>query len=120
MALTKEDIDAVIAQTENQDAIRHTLSNYFEGLDKPVAAAIGVQANKPFNGNINEPIDKMVDLLRKHGVDAVSFIDPQAARTDKFVVEPSGVLCPFMKPEDSLKAVTFIEDVLLNDGFLIV
>lgn len=120
MALTKEDIDAVITQTENQDAIRHSLSNYFEGLDKPVAAAIGVQANKPFNGNINEPIDKMVDLLRKHGVDAVSFIDPQAARTDKFVVEPSGVLCPFMKPEDSLKAVTFIEDVLLNDGFLIV
>ena len=109
MALTKEDIDAVIAQTENQDAIRHTLSNYFEGLDKPVAAAIGLHFRE-------KQVDEIVNLLRGQGIDAVSFIDPQAARTDKFVVEPSGVLCPFMKPEDSLKAVTLIEDTVLNNG----
>ena len=109
MALTKEDIDAVITQTENQDAIRHSLSNYFEGLDKPVAAAIGLR----FNG---KAVDEIVNLLRGQGIDAVSFIDPQAARTDKFVVEPSGVLCPFMKPEDSLKAVSLIEDTVLNNG----
>lgn len=109
MALTKEDIDAVIAQTENQDKIRHSLSNYFEGLDKPVAAAIGLSFRE-------KGIDEIVNLLRDKGVDAVSFIDPQAARTDKFVVEPSGVLCPFMKPEDSLKAVTLIEDTVLNNG----
>ncbi len=109
MALTKEDIDAVIAQTENQDAIRHSLSNYFEGLDKPVAAAIGLHFNE-------KTVDEIVNLLREQGIDAVSFIDPQAARPDKFVVEPSGVLCPFMKPEDSLKAVTLIEDTVLNNG----
>ena len=109
MALTKEDIDAVIAQTENQDAIRHSLSNYFEGLDKPVAAAIGLNFRE-------KAVDEIVNLLRGQGIDAVSFIDPQAARTDKFVVEPSGVLCPFMKPEDSLKAVTLIEDTVLNNG----
>ena len=109
MALTKEDIDAVIAQTENQDAIRHSLSNYFEGLDKPVAAAIGLNFRE-------KAVDEIVNLLRDKGIDAVSFIDPQAARTDKFVVEPSGVLCPFMKPEDSLKAVTLIEDTALNNS----
>lgn len=109
MALTKEDIDAVIAQTENQDEIRHSLSNYFEGLDKPVAVAMAT-------GIKNDNVDEVVSFLRRQGIDAVSFIDPQAAHPDKFVVTERSVLCPFMKPEDSLKATTLIEDAVLNNG----
>lgn len=120
MALTKEDITAAIEQTENQDAIRWALSNYFEDLEEPVAVAIGIgdrPAETPF---LRESIDKMVNLLRSKGVDAVSFLDPQAARPDKFVVNESGVLCPFMSPADSLKAATLILDTSIKNGYIIV
>ena len=63
-----------------------------------------------------ENVDKVVDLLRSKGIDAVSFLDPQAARPDKFVVNESGVLFPFMSPQDSLKAVILVEDTVINTG----
>ena len=120
MALTKEDIEEAIAQTENQDAIRHSLSNYFEDLDEPVAVAIGI-GEKQWDRNLHpENVDKLVNLLRSKGIDAVSFLDPQAAHSDKFVVNESGVLCPFMSPQDSLKAATLIGDTVVNAGHQIV
>ena len=67
-----------------------------------------------------ENVDKVVNLLRSKGIDAVSFMDPQAAHADKFVVNESGVLCPFMSPEDSLKAATLIGDAVINEGHQIV
>lgn len=120
MALTKEDIDIAIAQAENQDVIRYSLSNYFEGLDEPVSVAIGIGKSQWDRDMHPENVDKVVDLLRSKGIDAVSFLDPQAARPDKFVVNESGVLFPFMSPQDSLKAVILVEDTVINTGHQIV
>lgn len=124
MALSKEYIDAAVARTAYPDAVAHSLSNYFEGLQEPVAVAISVTDQK-YEDEINtvdrslhpENIGKIVDLLRDKGIDAVSFMDPEASNPDKFVVNQSGVLCPFMSPEDSLKATLFIEDELMKNGY---
>ena len=42
MPLTPEDIDRLIAGNAHEDIIRHSLSNYFEDLNEPVAVAIGI------------------------------------------------------------------------------
>lgn len=120
MALTMEDIEAAVTQTENQDAIRHSLSNYFEGLEEPVSVAIGIGSHSGDRNMHPENVDKIVNLLRENGIDAVSFLNPEAAQPDKFVVSQSGVLCPFMAPEDSLKAAVFISDTVLKNGHSIV
>ena len=111
MALTKEDIDAAIAQTENQDAIRHSLSNYFEGLDEPVSVAISLNKNNSSKEFLNrENIQYVVNLLREKGIEAVSFMDLEATEPSKFVVNDEGIQTPFLSPNDALKAVVLIED----------
>lgn len=116
MALTKEDIDAVIAQTENQDAIRHFIAptHYFENLDEPVAVAIGITKSGARGALESTNINNVVGVLRKNGIDAVSMLDKEATDPAKFVVNESGVLTPFMKPEDALKATALICDICLN------
>lgn len=119
MALTKEDIDAAIAQTENQDAIRHFIepTHYFENLEEPVAVAIGISQNGTRGEwNFNN-VNNVVDVLRKNGIDAVSMLDKEATDPAKFVVSETGVLTPFMKPDDALKATTLICDMCLNAGY---
>ena len=131
MVLSKEDIEAAIAQSQHQDEIRHSLSNYFEDLEKPVAVAIGIGNHKTGEGRFGpefdtggedrdvhpQNVDKVVNLLRENGIDAVSFIDPKATSPDSFVVTETGVLCPFMTPNDSLKATIKIENILLDNDF---
>lgn len=116
MALTKEDIDAVIAQTENQDAIRHFIAatHYFENLDEPVAVAIGITKSGARGAIESANVNNVVEILRKNGIDAVSMLDKEATDPAKFVVNESGVLTPFMKPEDALKATALICDICLN------
>ena len=106
MALTKQDIETAIGQTEHQDVIRHSLSNYFEGLDQPVAVAIAVNETG-VRGWVNEGnIETIVNALRAKGIDAVSMMDPEASRPDKYVVNGNGIQTPFLSPEDALKATT--------------
>lgn len=116
MALTKEDIDAVIAQTENQDEIRHFIAptHYFENLDEPVAVAIGVTKSGARGAIEAANVNNIVEILRRNGIDAVSMLDKEAIDPAKFVVNESGVLTPFMKPEDALKATALICDICLN------
>ncbi|MBO4520972.1 MAG: hypothetical protein J5787_07170 [Alphaproteobacteria bacterium] len=117
MALTKQDIETAIGQTEHQDVIRHSLSNYFEGLDQPVAVAIAVNETG-VRGWVNEGnIETIVNALRAKGIDAVSMMDPEASRPDKYVVNGNGIQTPFLSPEDALKATTCIEEVCCDAGF---
>lgn len=117
MALTRQDIDNAVAGNAHEADIRHSLSNYFEDLDKPVAVAISVGEGR---GNYPENVDKLVDVLRENGVDAVSFLDKQAADPSKFVVNANGIQFPFMSPEDSLKATVAIETIIRDNGFSLV
>ena len=57
MVLSKEDIEAAIAQSQHQDEIRHSLSNYFEDLEKPVAVAIGIGNHKTGEGRFGPEFD---------------------------------------------------------------
>lgn len=119
MALTKDDINNALTQTSHKDDVKHSLSNYFEGLDEPVAVAIGINKTGAREGsaaNVNE----MVSLLRENGIDAVSFVDSDAAKPDKFVVNAQGVMFPFMNPQDSLQATVFVENLMLDNGFKLV
>lgn len=138
MPLTREDIDALLVGNAHENIIRHSLSNYFEDLNEPVAVAIGIapatiisdgvrnqykllgnsdeQIDKIFNDNnfgkrdfAPSHVDALVNILREKGIDAVSFLDKQAADPSKFVVNVNGVQCPFMEPEDALKATVIIE-----------
>ncbi len=146
MPLTPEDIDRLIAGNAHEDIIRHSLSNYFEDLNEPVAVAIGIapptivsdgernyykrlghsderidehfNANR-FNKRDFDPthVDDLVNILREKGIDAVSFLDKQAADPSKFVVNANGVQCPFMEPEDALKATVIIETAARDHNF---
>ena len=62
-------------------------------------------------------VDKVVNLLRENGIDAVSFLDPKAASADSFVVTETGVLCPFLKPEEALAVTIKIDEILLNNDY---
>ena len=116
MAMNKEDIDAAIAQTENQDAIRHSLSNYFEGLNEPVSVAISLNNNYNSSHLLNrEDIQEIVNSLREKGIDAVSYMDKDAQHPSKFIVSNEGINTPFLSPEDALKASVLIEDVVCNN-----
>lgn len=131
MALTKDDIEQAINASQHPEKIRHSLSNYFEDLEKPVAVAIGVGNHKKgetehgvlwsTSGEDRDEhpqnVDKVVNLLRENGIDAVSFLDPKAAVADSFVVTKTGVLCPFLKPEEALKVAVKIDDILLNNDY---
>lgn len=117
MTLTRQDIDNAVAGNAHEADIRHSLSNYFEDLDKPVAVAISVGEDR---GNYPENVDKLVDVLRENGVDAVSFLDSQAADPSKFVVNANGIQFPFMSPEDSLKATVAVETIIRDNGFSLV
>lgn len=131
MALTKDDIEQAINASQHPEQIRHSLSNYFEDLEKPVAVAIGVGNHKKgetehgvlwsTSGEDRDEhpqnVDKVVNLLRENGIDAVSFLDPKAAVADSFVVTETGVLCPFLKPEEALKVAVKIDDILLDNDY---
>jgi len=118
--LTKDDIDNEILKTSHQDEIRHSLSNYFEGLDEPVAVVIGINEKGCRDCDDAANINKMVTLLRQNGIDAVSFLDEEAVKPDKFVVNSQGVLFPFMSPQDALKATVEIENLMLDNGLKLV
>ena len=131
MALTKDDIEQAISASQHPEKIRHSLSNYFEDLEKPVAVAIGVGKHKEgetkhgivwSSGGQDrdehpQNVDKVVNLLRENGIEAVSFLDPKAAAADSFVVTETGILCPFLKPEEALKVAVKIDDILLDNDY---
>lgn len=116
MALTKNDINNALTHTSHKDDVKHSLSNYFEGLDEPVAVAISINKTGEREGSADN-VNEMVSLLRKSGIDAVSFVDADAAKPDKFVVNAQGVMFPFMNPQDSLQATVFVENLMLDSGF---
>lgn len=113
--LTKDKIEQELAKSEYSEQIRKSLSNYYEGLNENVAVAIDFRnADRALTP---ENVQSVVSLLREQGIDAVSFIDKEAASPDKYVITESGVLCPNMKPEDALKATVYIEDLLLKNDY---
>ena len=113
--LTKDEIEQELAKSEYSDQIRKSLSNYYEGLDENVAVAIDFRnADRDMSP---ENVQSVVSLLREQGIDAVSFLDKEAAMPDKYVITESGVLCPNMKPKDALKATVYIEDLLLKNDY---
>lgn len=113
--LTKDRIEQELAKSEYSEQIRKSLSNYYEGLNENVAVAIDFRnADRAFTP---ENVQSVVSLLREQGIDAVSFMDKEAASPDKYVITESGVLCPNMKPEDALKATVYIEDLLLKNNY---
>ena len=113
--LTKDKIEQELAKSEYSEQIRKSLSNYYEGLNENVAVAIDFRnADRALTP---ENVQSVVSLLREQGIDAVSFMDKEAASPDKYVITESGVLCPNMKPEDALKATVYIEDLLLKNNY---
>lgn len=124
MALTKNDIENAVNGNPYEREIRHSLSNYFEDLSEPVAVAITIRSDKGSVEDIRDfsptHVHKLVNSLREKGIDAVSFLDSQAADPSKFVVNQNGVLCPFMNPEDALKATILIETLAKDQGYNIV
>lgn len=135
MTLSKADINDVLIGNPYEMDIRHSLSNYFEDLEKPVAVAIGLAPFKKsdleteedakenkfsMRGAFPKQVDQLVNLFRKNGIDAVSFLDPAAKNPEKFVVTPSGIMCPFMLPEDTLKATVQIETLARSENYNLV
>lgn len=115
MLLTKKDIEIEIAKTKNQDAIRHSLSNYFENLEKPVAVAISINSTKGKAAALgHEDIATLANNLRKIGIDAVSYLDKESTRPDKYIITPDGIQTPILKAEDALKATLLIEDQICS------
>ena len=113
--LTKDKIEQELAKSEYSEQIRKSLSNYYEGLNENVAVAIDFRnADRALTP---ENVQSVVSLLREQGIDAVSFMDKEAASPDKYVITESGVLCPNMKPEDALKATVYIEDLLFKNNY---
>ena len=113
--LTKDDIEQELAKSEYSEQIRKSLSNYYDGLNENVAVAIDFR--NADRGMRPENVQAVVSLLREQGIDAVSFMDKEAASPDKYIITESGVLCPNMKPEDALKATVYIEDLLLKNDY---
>lgn len=113
--LTKDKIEQELAKSEYSEQIRKSLSNYYEGLNENVAVAIDFRSAD--RALTPENVQSVVSLLREQGIDAVSFMDKEAASPDKYVITESGVLCPNMKPEDALKATVYIEDLLLKNNY---
>ena len=115
--LTKDDIEQELAKSEHSEQIRKSLSNYYDGLNENVAVAIDFR--NADRGMRPENVQAVVSLLREQGIDAVSFMDKEAASPDKYIITESGVLCPNMKPEDALKATVYLEDLLLKNDYKI-
>lgn len=116
MTLRRDDIEEIINNTKHQAEIRNTLSNYWENLDEPCAVAIPVCTQGDKIKTNPQIINQVVSTLRKNGIDAVSMFDNEAVQTDKFVVNDTGILTPYMSPQDALKATAFICDTCLEAG----
>ena len=120
MALTKDDIEQAINASQHPEKIRHSLSNYFEDLEKPVAVAISLNATKTMNSALeHECIAELANNLRKKGIDAVSYLDKEAAQPDKYIITPDGIQTPVLSAEDALKATILIEDQVCSQDNII-
>lgn len=116
MKLHKEDVEKIVSETKHPTEINHIFSNYWENLDEPCTVAIPVCTQEDKNKTNPQIINQVVSTLRKNGIDAVSMFDEEAIRTDKFVVNDTGILTPFMSPQEALKATAFICDTCLEAG----
>lgn len=119
MGLSKENIEDLLSTSNHPTEISKSLSNYFEGLEDSVSVAIGFNDDGVRDENLKQ-IDDVVQLLRAKGIDAVSYVDEDATKPDKFIVDKFGVSFPFMTPEDSLKATILIEDLVLDKGYQLI
>ena len=113
MALTEDDIETAIEQSENQDAVRHLISNCFGNLSEPVSVEISLSTDYLSRQLLNrEDIQNIVNVLRERGVEAVSVADAESILPSKFIVNDKCIQTPFLSPDDALKVTIIIADVV--------
>lgn len=109
--LTEDYIEGQVCQSKYPEKVRRSIRRFYEELDRPAAPVVA------FSGK-NGTGDKILDAMKKRGLDVVDQNDPCAVNPDVFVVDKEDrcIYAPFLAPEDALKANTMMIDAIYDSG----
>ncbi len=112
--LTEDYIEGQICQSRHPEKVRRSIRRFYEGLDRPAAPVVAFSER----GVVGGAGDKIMEEMRKKGLEVVAQTDPRAVNPDVFVVdkEERCIYAPFLAPEDALKANTMMIDAIYDSG----
>ncbi len=103
-------IESVINASGYKDGLRAVLSDHFDELKNPVSVSMGLYPE-------GKRVDETVSLLRLNGINAVPYYHPDAKDLpDAFIVDGTGLRTPFFTPEDAVKAVADVYEIMRRNG----
>lgn len=112
--LTEEYIEGQICQSKYPEKVRRSVRRYYEGLDRPAAPVVAYSEV----GVVGGVGDKILEAMKKRGLEVVDHMDPLSVNPNVFVVdkEERCIYAPFLAPEDALKANTMMIDAIYESG----
>lgn len=96
--LSSEYIEGMILNSKCPRDVYRSIRQVYETLKEPAAPRMA------FNGGRKVEPEKMVEELRKKGMDAVMSSDERAVDPNVFVVTEDSIHAPFLSPKEALKA----------------
>jgi len=99
-------ISEITQQSSNEKILSEIFSDHFDDITRPVSVSIGLTLK-------SKPIEYVVNILRKNGVNAIPFYDSKVKNDlSCFVVDGTGIRSPVLSPENAIKATADLFEIM--------